>query len=150
MFKLILFFLLFNNSYDCSEINTVRNEYHALDSKDRLKAFLSKTENSDCKEFTPYIASALMQQAEYVFSPVSKYNYFNRGRKMLEQYISKNPSSIDARYVRVMVQSNSPGFLNYKSDIKSDIAYIRKNIGKYNMPENMKTMILNNIANLKN
>jgi hypothetical protein len=150
MFKLILFFLIFNNSFDCSEINTVRNEYNTLDSKNRLKAFLSKTENSNCKEFTPYIASAVMQQAEYVFSPLSKYNYFNKGKKMLEDYIKKNPSSIDARYVRVMVQSNTPGFLNYKSDIESDIAYIRKNIGKSDIPENMKTMFLNNIANLKN
>lgn len=150
MMILILFSFLFNNSYDCSQINAVRNEYHALDSKDRLTAFLSKIENSNCKDFTPYIASAVMQQAEYVFSPVSKYNYFNKGRKMLEEYIRKNPSSIDARYIRVMVQKNAPAFLNYKSEIKSDIAFIRKNIGKSNMPENMKIMFLNNIDNLKN
>lgn len=150
MFKLIIFLFAFNNSYDCSEINAVRNEFHTLDSKSRLKTYLSKIENSKCIEFTPYIASAVMQQAEYVFSPVSKYNYFNRGKSMLEDYISKNPGSIDARYVRIMVQSNTPAFLNYRSSIKSDIAFVRKNIGNSNIPENIKTMILNNIDNLKN
>jgi hypothetical protein len=138
--------LLFSS---CLELNECRNDYHNINSEIKLEAFLKKYEKSDCKTLTPYLASATMMKAEYVLNPLKKLSYFNKGKNTLEAFIKKNPSSVDARYVRIMTQNNIPKFLNYSSEMKNDIKFVKANISKSDIPQEMINTILKNINNLK-
>lgn len=142
---IFLRFLTFN----CSDINDVRKEYNEINSEDRLESFMKKIENTKCADFIPYRASATMMRAQYAFSPISKLNHFKKGKTALEEYIKKNPASVDARYVRIMIQATIPKFLNYSSDIKNDINFVKSNINKTDIPTEIKITILKNINNVK-
>ncbi len=150
MYAVITFVFLRILTFNCNDVNDIRKEYNQINSESKLESFIRKTENADCVSFIPYQASATMMRAQYAFSPVKKLNYFNKGKNRLEEYIKKNPSSVDARYVRIMIQATIPKFLNYSSDIKNDINFVRSNINKTDMPSEIKNAILRNINNVKN
>ena len=134
----------------CQELNECRSDYNGIDTETKLEAFLKKYEKSDCKTLTPYLASATMMKAQYSLNPVKKLNFFNKGKSSLEAYIKKHPLSVDARYVRIMIQSTIPKFLNYNSDIKNDIIFVRSNINNTDMSSDMKKTMLQNINNVTN
>lgn len=63
--------------------------------------------------------------------------------------MKKNPTSIDARYVRIMIQGTIPAFLNYNSDLKKDIKFVKDNIDRSDLTFEIKNTMLTNINNLK-
>lgn len=140
----ILFFVVFNLN-DCESLDKARNEYHQLTSEKSINQFILLYKNSHCDEIKPYLASAIMQQAQYALSPIKKLRYFNQGKKLLESFIEKNPTNIEARYVRVLVQRESPHFLGYYKDVKTDKGFIKENISKTNIPTSYKKIILANL-----
>ncbi|MBS2096918.1 hypothetical protein [Carboxylicivirga linearis] len=130
-----------------SEEDSIRMQYHHVNSKESLETFISIIEKSDLPVSEVYLASAYMQMAKYVFSPYSKLKYFNKGKDMLEVFISKNPNNIDGKYVRYLVQSNAPSFLGYSSDMVSDKIFIRENINEADIGVSLKKMMLDNLSN---
>lgn len=130
-----------------SEEDSIRMQYHHVNSKESLETFISTVEKSGLSISEVYLASAYMQMAKYVFSPYSKLKYFNKGKDMLEVFISKNSNSIDGKYVRYMVQSNAPSFLGYSSDMVSDKIFIRDNIDEADIGVSLKKMMLDNLSN---
>ena len=144
-FFIIISTLFHSQALDCKDINVVRELYNNIDNEEKLENFYIKIKDSDCKFFTPYLASAIMMKAQYVFSPLNKLNYFREGKNILEKYIKKNPESIDAIYVRIMVQKNIPKLLNYYSDLNTDIKFINNHISKSEIPDEIKIIILKNI-----
>lgn len=89
-----------------------------------------------------YHAAAEMTMANHVLWPGSKYGYFSDGKAKLEKVAAKYPDEIEIRYVRFAVQSGSPSFLGYKSDMESDENFIRKNIDHSNWPTQFKNSVL--------
>ncbi len=128
-----------------SDIAALRSEFHHIETHQELKDFIAKYNKHNTKESAAYVASATMRKAEFVFSPIFKLKYFNRGRKKLELYISENPKCVEGRYLRVLVQKEVPGFLGCKKNIKEDIEFIKRNIEKTAMSEDYKELIINNI-----
>ena len=43
---------------------------------------------------------------------------------MLEKAISSDPNNLELRFLRYCVQINTPKFLNYNEDLKSDSLFI--------------------------
>ncbi len=134
---------------NCNDINQLRNDYNSINSEEKLEQFIKKYKSYSCDKSIPYLASATMMRAQYAFSPIRKLNYFNDGKAKLEKYIMKNPASIDARYVRIMIQGTIPAFLNYNSDLKKDIRFVKENIDRSDLSFDIKNTILKNINNLK-
>jgi hypothetical protein len=91
-----------------------------------------------CKTTEPYLACAIMQRAEHTLWPPYKLKYFNSGKDRLEEYISSYPHEIEARYVRLLVQKESPSFLGYCDNISEDASYILDNLKKYKGKERFK------------
>lgn len=143
---IFLFSILFNNN--CSDIELIRSDYHELASSEKVEAFLEKASKNSCDLAIPYFASAQMQSAKYAFWPNQKLKKFNRGKKKLEQYILENPTNIEARYIRALVQSNTPKILGYNKNIQEDIAYIKKHIKESGLSTSYQKIILENISNL--
>ena len=147
--KILLFFLVSLNTGigDC-DLETLRTEFDALDTKEELHQFLDKYGSVSCEAVVPYVAAATMQRAKYAFLPTKKWHYFVKGRNQLENYIKSNPGSVEAHYVRLMVQTSIPWFLGYKDHIKSDVEFIRNNIESSDLPEDYKGLILYDVNNL--
>lgn len=124
---------------------TIRSKYHEISSKHDLEVFMEYLNEVDCKRAEPYLASAIMQKAKYAFLPTDKLKYFNRGKKMLENFIEHHPENIEARYVRALVQSEIPRFLGYKNQIKSDAEFIKTHLEQSDLPGDYKKLIALNL-----
>ena len=142
MLHFLLLFLFIPNQTDCLNMPQVRSAYGEIKTEKQLEDFFDLLETVDCSLKTSYLASATMQKAQFAFAPWTKYRYFLKGKRMLEEYIESNPNDIEARYVRFLVQSHIPGFLGYKSNLKEDQKLIRNRISDVNISKEYKTKIL--------
>ena len=133
----------------CPEIHEVRYQYDDIRTEKDLLAFIAQVEAADCVEADPYMASAIMQKAQFALAPWTKYRYFLKGKAKLEDFIRENPENVDARYVRFLVQSHVPAFLGYKKNLVEDSTLILKLINQSDMRPAYKNQILYHIENLK-
>ena len=78
--------------------------------------------------------------AKHAVNPISKYSYFNRGKKLLEDAVKKEPNSIEIRMMRYISQEKTPKFLGYNENMKSDKEFILKNY-KNSEDENLVSFI---------
>ena len=54
-------------------------------------------------------------------------NSIYKGKKNIEQAIEQEPNNAELRFIRLSVQKNAPTFLEYHSNIKEDIQFIKNN-----------------------
>ena len=127
----------------------LRTAFHNTDTESKLTAFLTKYKGDDRIEGKPYLYCGIMQMANYTINPYKKLDYFNKGKQALESHISKYPQQIDARYVRVLIQSKAPRILNYYQNIQADISFIKKNIQASDVDEKSKSTMLYQIGLIK-
>lgn len=127
-----------------TDLTQMREDFHNISTHEEIKEFIQKYEQSDSQS-EPYVASAIMRKAEFVFLPTTKLKYFNQGKNKLEKYIKNNPQNIEGRYVRILVQRNIPSFLGYSNHIDEDREVIQQNIESSTLPKEYKQLILKNI-----
>lgn len=65
--------------------------------------------------------------ANHVFSPIAKLSSFKNGKINIEQAVSLEPNNVEIRFIRLSVQKNAPAFFGYRTNIKEDEEFIRKN-----------------------
>jgi hypothetical protein len=70
----------------------------------------------------------------------AKYSYFNKGKKLLEDAVKKEPNSIEIRMMRYISQEKTPKFLGYNENMKADKEFILKNY-KNSDDENLVSFI---------
>jgi len=90
--------------------------------------------------FYGYKGVATMIMANHLGNPLRKLSHFKEGEKILEEAIRKEPSNLELRFLRLSVQSEAPGFLNYNQDIKSDRSFIQEGLTR-TKDEELKQMI---------
>lgn len=71
-----------------------------------------------------YLGIVYLFKSKHISNPFSKYKYFKKGKKLLHTAISNNPTNIELRFYRLVIQDRTPVFLNYKSDMQEDRDYI--------------------------
>lgn len=71
-----------------------------------------------------YKGSATMMMANHVFSPFTKFSYFEKGKKMLEKAVEADNENVELRFLRYAAQKNAPSFLGYDNHIVSDKRFI--------------------------
>ena len=64
--------------------------------------------------------------AKHAVNPLSKYSYFNKGKKALDNAVSKDPNNLEIRFMRYISQEQTPAFLGYNKDLKNDKNFILK------------------------
>ena len=65
---------------------------------------------------------------DFMYNPLKKYLYFNRHTKVIDSIIDMNPSNIEIRLLRYIIQKKSPEILSYNKNIFSDSLYVVKNM----------------------
>jgi hypothetical protein len=134
---------------NCEAKERVFQRFHALNNKEKVEQFIVAHQKNPCEEIRPYVYTAIMMQAKYEAWPHQKMLHFNRGRKKLEHFIEENPQNLEAKYLRYLIQKQSPSFLNYIKNQKEDRAFVLLNLTKTPLSKAVKKIILKNITSTK-
>ena len=73
-----------------------------------------------------YLGAAFMVKAKYIRFPFQKWKFFKKGKKKLEEAISKEPNFVELRWLRYCIQYSIPSFLNYNNNQLEDKDFIIK------------------------
>ncbi|MBT8220302.1 MAG: hypothetical protein KJP00_10775 [Bacteroidia bacterium] len=141
-------FILSTFQPPCTGFAQFKDLYFTIESKDELTSFLDTFQNDHCDEMRPYLASATMLQAKYSFFPHKKFQYFISGKKMLEAYIKDNPDNIEGRYIRLITQINTPGFLGYRKNIVEDKSFVESHVDNADLSLDYRNKIQQTISEL--
>ena len=106
----------------------------------------SETNNSNAL-VKGYKGAGKMLMAKYYFNPITKLNSFINGKNILEAAINSDTSNAELRYLRLTIQINSPGFLNYRESIKEDKTFLLNRLDTIE-DEQLKTIIKNYLKSI--
>lgn len=137
------------NSMQASVLDDVRNQFPKINSIEEADFHLKLLENEKSPESKAYYAAMLFMKAKYVKFPLSKYNYFKKGKSALDQLIQQNKSNVELRYLRFVFQNELPDFLNYHNYIEEDFSTIIKGMEKSDLNKEFKKKILKNMLLVK-
>lgn len=121
-------------------------EYHQLSGKKEEIAFINKYKENKNISVKAYVISLQMKQAKYRTMPWSKLKIFKKGKKSLERLIEKYPNNVHLRYVRLVIQEQTPGILGYKSAIKTDKAFLKNIMHQKDSTQYLNPFIIKNTS----
>ena len=87
-------------------------------------------------------------ECNFIINPFIKYKIFKESIQQLDSIIYFNPKSIEIRFLRYLVQLNTPAFLGYNTNLDVDYTFITHNISYEN--EDLRNFILPILKNLNN
>lgn len=149
---IICFFSVVYSNAQCSDINELREIY--IQSHNDLKScnkLHELTKNCSLKfepvAFSYNIISNLMK-CNFILNPFLKYKIFKNSTQHLDSVIYLNPKHIEIRFLRYLVQLNSPRILSYNANLDNDYKFIIQKV--YTENEDLKDFILTILNNLNN
>lgn len=126
--KTILLTLILFVSIPSSELNEIRRSFkNASESKASAEAFyelVQAKEYGDEILYTVYDGASEIILSKYLGSNMEKLKFFNRGSDKIEKAVDEDSSNTEIRFVRLVIQMNTPGFLNYDENIEEDKAFL--------------------------
>ena len=141
MKTIILFFLIIGTTRQ-----SVVVEFHRLKGEKEEQNFINKYKSESNPDVKAYVYSLEMKKAEYSYNPVEKLTIFNRYRTKLESLISKHPSNIHLRYMRLTIQEKLPRFLGYSSSIEADKKFLKQKMDNKDASDYMDDYIKQNTS----
>ncbi len=93
--------------------------FHELNNKQEEEFFINSYKDSSVDAIA-YVIALEMKKAEYTISPWNKLKIFRTQKKRLNLLIDRNPKNIHLRYVRLVLQEQTPSFLGYNENITED------------------------------
>ena len=94
-----------------------------------------------------YQAAGTSMMAEYVFSPMSKLRFFNKGKIALEGLIDSS-KDVEKVYLRLLIQLNVPKTLNYHKNIEEDISYLQQHMAEAQIEASFKSLMIKNLLSI--
>ena len=85
--------------------------------------------------------------AKYVFSPMSKLRFFNKGKTELEGLIDSS-KDVEKVYLRLLIQLNVPRTLNYYKNIEGDIGYLQEHMAAAQIEASFKSLMIENLLSI--
>ena len=126
-FFLLVLIMLSSGFFQSTDVSEVRAFYREAAEKEEAAEMLMES-TKDFTEKQPvlfgYKGAAHMLMAKYVGNPFSKMSHFNKGKKIFTAAIEEDGGNIELRFLRYAVQSEAPGFLGYRDNLKEDKALI--------------------------
>ena len=139
------FFFFILNSLSAQVLDNVRNQFPKINSLEEAEFHMKLLENEKNVGGKAYYAAMIFMKSRYVKFPLTKYNYFKKGKFAMDKLIQENIANIEIRYIRFLFQNQMPAFLNYNSNIQEDYLTIVKGIEKSELESQFKRKILNNM-----
>ena len=124
--KIFLALLLFLQVQTGEKI--VVKAFHEAVNRKLETTFIKQYRNSKNPTVLGYVYSLEMKQAKYKFFPWSKLAVFKKAKRKLESLIAKNPENVHLRYIRLVIQEQTPAILNYKDKISADKSFLLRKL----------------------
>jgi hypothetical protein len=101
--------------------------YAAIASTDpgEVDRALIKLQEEQFLDKDAFEGALLMKKAGLVRKAGEKLKLFKAGRAKLEQAIKNDEANAEYRFLRLVIQENSPGIVRYKAELRSDSAIVR-------------------------
>ena len=109
------------------------------DSKTLVDAQITELNTAPADVKNAFLGAMMMRKAGIGGNPASKLKLFKQGHKLLEEAIVRDPNNAEFRFLRLIIQENSPGVLGYKNDEQKDSEFIRKSYKS--LPEELQKTI---------
>lgn len=91
---------------------------------DQLVKLLAPITESSSPVLICYKGVAQMMAAKYGFNPINKFSSFKKGKNWIDEAAAQAPTNLEIRYLRFVIQSKLPSFLNYNDNIQEDKTYL--------------------------
>ena len=82
-----------------------------------------KNQKFTSPELMAYVGGVWIAQSRHVFL-FDKMRHFNKGTEILDAAIRTKPHDVEMRFLRMTIQINAPGFLNYSDALEEDKSYV--------------------------
>ena len=92
---------------------------------DEINSQLESIKNDTSTEGQAFEGVLLMKKAGVVKGLFKKLKLFKQGHALLENALETDRDNPEFRFLRLMIQENAPGMLNYNDDIETDSAIIQ-------------------------
>jgi len=114
---------------DMEEVKTLfEASAYSKSAADRLLKLLGGINQDSPPLLVCYKGVAEMMQAKYGFNPIYKFRRFKKGKSLIEEAVKMEPENLEIRFLRLMIQTNLPAFLNYNDQITTDKNYVVANM----------------------
>jgi|TARA_B110000459_G_C16179456_1_gene303031 hypothetical protein len=144
---LVVFSLNISNAQSIQDIRRLYLESSKNDSKlDSLNHLLEENKNKT-NILSAYYGANLLLKSKHLKNPFKKLKFFEKGKDIIENAITKEPTNIEIALIRYSAQKNSPGFLMYNKNLIEDYEFITTNINSIK-DKKLKKYISETIKNL--
>ena len=115
--------------------------YAAMKSEDLavVESQLTIVEKDTTAESRAFEGALLMKKAGLLKGAFKKLKIFKQGRTLLEVALQHDSTNAEYRFLRLMIQENAPGILNYNDDLKTDSAMVQSAFK--DMPDELQQII---------
>ncbi len=130
--------------------NIDRDQFYTVfksDSKDNISELIEHYENTDLSGslLNVYKGALLIKKSSYLNSVSERIEYFSHGKELIEKEIADFPENIEYRFIRLILQEQTPPILRYKSEIPEDKNTIMNSLNS--IDEALKKRIINYSSN---
>ena len=127
------------------QLLSIKNKIiNSLDSDDenQVKKSIQIMKKLIDKKSTPqresYLGALRAKMATFSFFPWSKISYANKGSKLLDKAVKKDPNDIDIRLMRIFTYVNFPSILKKDIILQNDIRWLLKTLKRNKVPKSAK------------
>ncbi len=106
-----------------------------------LKALKSIENQAENPLYWAYQAAGLALQARDAWNPLEKLDLVRKANTRFAEAVSEAPESVEIRFLRFSIQSNTPSILGFSAHIQEDQKQIIENINQKEVPEAMRPEI---------
>lgn len=116
-------FLFVLSVYNTGNID--REQFYKVfesDSPENIKELLLHYQNIPVTESLNKVfkGALLIKKSAYLNTLSDRVEYFKLGRELIEEEIKKYPQEIEYRFIRLILQEQTPQVLRYKNEISED------------------------------
>ncbi|MBF0596127.1 hypothetical protein [Faecalibacter rhinopitheci] len=127
-FALIILMTVGNALYAQDALKEARiNLTKAVDDDKTCSLMINKLTNHQNATEMAYLGAYYAISAQHQFLPTNKLKNFNKGKKLIEAAVLKDPTLSEVRYLRLLIQSQSPKFLGFHKSIETDQNFLCQN-----------------------
>lgn len=147
--KIFLFIVIISGLVLASfkfEATHIRDDFHqAVKSESKLQTLIVSKSYPNNYVTKAYKGLAKCTSADFATWPTTKWKYFTEGKALIETAILGDQTNPEIRYVRLMVQLNAPGIVNYSDNIYTDLEIFEENITAYSLDVSWKTSFIDKL-----
>ncbi len=122
----LMLFSVFGFSQSLKEFRALlqKSESSEVYSKTLLEKSKKEFEQTNKPIYEALYAVGHFFMAKHAGNPLSKYSNFNKGKKLLENAVKRDPKNLEIRFMRYLCQEKTPKFLGYNKDLEADKKFV--------------------------